>query len=1110
MTTNILHVSPSGSWSDRSDNIEKRKYGIVFGKLYSALRKLQRYSIHGTQFLSKPLRRFLTSVEEVPCTFNAVKVNKKVDVQHGHVLESFVQPLILNVKSCRILKDGDEYFLRVEYRDGTHREIKGLQTDAYIIKYKAHPNNVVALHSLKRNDNVNDKEKTISFQVKGDTYFVKNEKPFDADTIFSVKDSVNHSNVCYLNKPIYDLQSGECPYDVPFMPNTHTAVSIVNLLQKGFIFDVKLVNGSMSTVVCVNGMHRTATAACTPPTTLVLKKLPKINLPMNTDILQPRMVEINRDDVDDSDTYLDDENCIHCKLVSQFRGPYIRNFSSDQYRQASRKCDTSTWKKRLHRRQRYVEHSREPPERQFTIENLGDVSPQILFSQLTRIDLRSEKKQGVVHLEFDSSKNVFAPKSDTVERFPYYVSISRMCGTDSVREYYCNLKLHEEPSVCAYVRGHDSPYVLSAIRLKDTWDVDRNFQSSPPPKCTKRVMDGGPSSGTGTTQDDNEAMAYGLRHEQDALLTLQQYLDTHAHNKYVIVSNKHLSFELNNTKTTPDGFVYEKESGTFIAVVEAKSHMSGFVMTTPRQKAVDQLRMHMDSTGLRRGFLVSWAIKHSMIYEYEYADIVHQQLVRSVVHKSAPESTPLHDSIVKKKVHARISKSTVDMICDDKVHTMRNIPCVPTYSLVDRYGTSRGIQKVDSCADDTCEVHFYNGTRAQNTPAEVFTSPILCIRFQVSFVASPETYDVISCNPDSNNLFVNSHFLFRPKGGQTWKYCDALTDIDSRDFRIEHKSQPYAHKVGHSYRAECDESDGQLKVTTVHSNYAPTTWLRITKNGTCSGVFAQDSKQSIQRHLSCLRTVQRLYELANPNAWMNWWTGLMVLIALDPDLRKGTIIVIDPDISCAECERSAVAAAVMMAEMCADAAHLEATTAPSTNSFGTVWTRVEPSMLFVEEADAQNPTFHSETLSKELQFKKRFTVRELKEMDIDVSSSRNMVIESNHKCYCPRYDAEEAPFALRSRVLQDIARHNTGDLSGPSTIELSNVPSHDRPLIPGMRVFVNGANTYMLVDKDAVSSTDYRFMRQIFNGCRLPHFESHRLQKTLMAETRHVRAESKF
>jgi hypothetical protein len=203
--------------------------------------------------------------------------------------------------------------------------------------------------------------------------------------------------------------------------------------------------------------------------------------------------------------------------------------------------------------------------------------------------------------------------------------------------------------------------------------------------------------------------------------------------------------------------------------------------------------------------------------------------------------------------------------------------------------------------------------------------------------------------------------------------------------------------------------------------------------------------------MSKLRVIEKS---TNPYSWANWWTGLMVLIALDPDVRNGVMIVIDPEMMSAESERSAIDAAVMMSEMCADAAYEDATTAPADHEYGRVWNRVELS-----------------------------------------ANTRDT----------PIYPA---PVDLSMHVREFISKHKPHDAKGPSRVELKKRPQHNKPLIPGTIVVVNEQNHYEVSDEAQLSNQDYRLLRKIFHGCKTPYFENPRLQKRILAETQHIRIES--
>ena len=812
MINNILHISSLGSWSDRTRGVEDRKFGITIGKLYSMLQKLQTYSF--SKVVGVPHQRFLSSVQEVPCTQNVTPLSATAE----DVTLQQSAPLLVNVRSCSATRKNEDVFLHVVYNDDTQRIVAAERAHSDGV-----PHGSLDITKLKQGYVDTDVHKRLYFRVDDADYHVGNAKPLHEDTIFKIRDR-NETEKCYLNKLPGGRRSRECPCSVPFMPSVHSSVSLVALLKEGFTYDVWRQDGGGFAVQCEYD-----TADSLLGRSLVLRELKNYAPPEKHDYRQPRIVRIPMQP--------ELGEAIAFNEIVRFRGPYIRKFGL--FKQGIRKCDTSVWKTRLRQRRRYLERGTEITDAVFTHDFVADaeVEPLRVFEDMDRVYLADPPGRGIVFLEHQDSKFKAAQGSDIDH--PFYVRIQRK----GEYEYYCNLKLDEEDEVCRYVRRHELPYILSSMSLQDSTQLSSQLQHMlPSVTITDRVVDGAESSEQANQRDDNDAMAYGLRHERDALLTLQHHLDAVDFGKYEVVSNTARSFQTNGgVRTTPDGFVLE--SNTIVAVVEAKTHVSAkSVMKTPSDPAIAQLTLHMQATSVKKGILISWSMQHSMVFELDELVLKQSSPVRSVVYKRDELQKPLH-TCLPRTIPFRMTDSILELTYEDAVYTMRPIPCVPEHSGARRHDVS--IRTLDDCADETCFVEWHDGTRTRNAAAALFTTR--GTTFSQGLVVQPYT-----ATANATNLVV------------------------------EKPAQPTL------------------------------TWLRLHVDGRCVDVFAQDSKQSIQSHMSLLPSVRR------SEHWKNWWTELMTLVALDSDARRGVMIVIDPEVKNADCESGAIHACLLYTSDAAD------------------------------------------------------------------------------------------------------------------------------------------------------------------------------------------------
>ena len=254
-----------------------------------------------------------------------------------------------------------------------------------------------------------------------------------------------------------------------------------------------------------------------------------------------------------------------------------------------------------------------------------------LYRKTSRILLPAGSKRGVWNVSvgfvkraadgsFQPSSTIEArviPQSDATHP-PFYLRLEN--PATNALEFFCNLQFHPDDAVCAYVRANDCPTDLTAGGLREL--PDANTTDTPYPwslQCKKRNADAVQSASKPTRDDYTEAMAYGHRHEEDALLTLQQYLHTCMFGCYYVLKNPHYSFYKSNNeeKATPDGFVFALN-----VVMLWRNDEKDFVLGNQFGEAISSLDtphfQPCDSDNVDGDHDIPQFLFHSGVYVYQY------------------------------------------------------------------------------------------------------------------------------------------------------------------------------------------------------------------------------------------------------------------------------------------------------------------------------------------------------------------------------------------------------------------------------------------------------------------------------------------------------------
>ena len=201
-------------------------------------------------------------------------------------------------------------------------------------------------------------------------------------------------------------------------------------------------------------------------------------------------------------------------------------------------------------------------------------------------DASSIDQRGVVTAEvvdYHGTPRVVVRHETTTSEPPFYIRLRRDRHSEAnCLDVFCNIRIHSEPAVSLYVKAHDAPLSVSCRRLSKlkllsdgksvgvnvqciseddssathTWDDLTLAFPSGAVTVRPRGFDGTQSASVERSNggEFNDAMAYGLRHEEDALLTLQDWLDT-TRAALIVVKNPDLTFVRDSLSATPDGLV---------------------------------------------------------------------------------------------------------------------------------------------------------------------------------------------------------------------------------------------------------------------------------------------------------------------------------------------------------------------------------------------------------------------------------------------------------------------------------------------------------------------------------------------------------------------------
>lgn len=200
------------------------------------------------------------------------------------------------------------------------------------------------------------------------------------------------------------------------------------------------------------------------------------------------------------------------------------------------------------------------------------------FSNLTRVASEAfvDEQRGIVTAEvadFHGTPRVVAYYDRSACEPPFYIRLIRDRQTRADADIFCNIRIHSDLAISRFVRSHDAFLNVTCRRLPELTATEGrpivgrgssilNLGNKPVhfPDSENFVVRGG-LDGTRSARvtranehDFDDAMAYGLRHNYDALLTLQQWLDT-AHTGLTVVRNPGLTFVRDDLSAKPDGFV---------------------------------------------------------------------------------------------------------------------------------------------------------------------------------------------------------------------------------------------------------------------------------------------------------------------------------------------------------------------------------------------------------------------------------------------------------------------------------------------------------------------------------------------------------------------------
>ena len=184
-----------------------------------------------------------------------------------------------------------------------------------------------------------------------------------------------------------------------------------------------------------------------------------------------------------------------------------------------------------------------------------------LFSRCTRIIDRGAIEMGVVDAAFIgivSEEGVYQKKkkcvciSEDQVDIPFYL---RLHGQNGGSDLFCNLKLHQDPAICSYVRSHDAPFSVTSHCLQE-------LTLTPQEMCTvggrpisfgdnvipvhryPKLSHDSASKATITSRERNDPYPalFGNVHEIDALVTFREFVQQSDELEIDVVANSKVSF----------------------------------------------------------------------------------------------------------------------------------------------------------------------------------------------------------------------------------------------------------------------------------------------------------------------------------------------------------------------------------------------------------------------------------------------------------------------------------------------------------------------------------------------------------------------------------------
>lgn len=361
---------------------------------------------------------------------------------------------------------------------------------------------------------------------------------WDANVVFDI------NNKCYSNrKPASRHLSKHCPMTIKFLPPSKVPIS--SLLRENYIYDVRLDNkkGKTWTVICKkdndSGLY-------------VLKKLKHQNLRETTKLTRAR--SYSGSEIEEGDIQQDSEIDLH--NIVQVRGPLIKDLAKG-YEQKERFCDATKTIKTIQdgeekfldpnkirlrflksfnvKRKVTAEEDGEDgmeegeeegeeeageetiPKSVLSVDDLDtdDVPYRTFVEKTTRITNKPRvRPDAIVEIEIINNNVKKKVTEDQGEQTAPFFELKHNGDID----YFCNLKIHDDGAVDTYVRAHDAPYDVTNFRI---------------PEYEQFLKDKDEDE-----DDENRTELEEYRNHENALLTLQKYLDEFKdYKRYEVVYN---------------------------------------------------------------------------------------------------------------------------------------------------------------------------------------------------------------------------------------------------------------------------------------------------------------------------------------------------------------------------------------------------------------------------------------------------------------------------------------------------------------------------------------------------------------------------------------------